>query len=84
MLFVWTSQFCGIYLAYTLPFTTNKQNFLEIFNEFMVFALGVCSMVLLGMGHTIPQKIQQAKFFTQMVYIKLGLNTLLIVRSLCL
>jgi hypothetical protein len=57
-------------------------NFLDIFNEIMVMVIGVSTMVLVGFGITVEDRIAQAHFFTYVLYFKLGFNTFMIVRAL--
>ena len=51
---------------------------MEIFNEYLIFAIGVGAMCLIGMSTTVEQKESQGMYVSLVIYIKLAFNIYLI------
>jgi len=48
LIFVYSSLGMSIFLGYSMPFITKKENRVELFNEFSIMTVGILAMAYVG------------------------------------
>lgn len=75
------SQVASLYLVQVLPFDNFQTNFVEIFNEWMIFSIGATCMTLIGRATSVADKETQGDFMTNLLFVKIGFNLVIIIYS---